>query len=586
VSGNLHLAWCRLFARGLAASGVREVVISPGSRSTPMVLGVDAEPGLRKHTIIDERAAAFFALGIARLTGAPVALLCTSGTAGAHYFPAVIEASQSRVPLVVITADRPWETYDCAASQTIDQVKLFGDHVRHYAELGLPDAEALPAVMRVAAQAVQAALAPTPGPVHVNARFRKPLEPVDAPRPEPHEAEVERLLRAGPPACFPPQTAPSPEGIAALTDLLRRHPRGLIVAGPAATGQIAARSALSQLSQRLGFPLCAETTSQLRHGAPGPFEIPSFDLLFRHRAFLAAHAPTLVLEFGMPPVAGAYASWLASRPAVARAVIAPHGWNDPHGDATMLLWAEPRQLARELLQGPLRGWSRSLALVPSWVVAQHEIDRAREEDLAIDPLSEPAIARLVASRLPEQGALLIGNSGPIRDLDQHGGALAEGVRVIHQRGAAGIDGWIASAAGVRAAHDGPVALFLGDIALLHDVGSLALAAEARRPLVIVVTNNDGGRIFEQLPLARRPEVAGAFEQHFLTPHHRSFGAAAAAWGLGYEQVRTREELSAALTRGFAHPGATIIEATIDPVAAAARRQALGRAIDARLGAIP
>jgi 2-succinyl-5-enolpyruvyl-6-hydroxy-3-cyclohexene-1-carboxylate synthase len=586
MSGNLHLAWCRLFARGLAASGVREVVISPGSRSTPLVLGIDAEPGLRTHTIIDERAAAFFALGLARLTGAPVALLCTSGTAGAHYFPAVIEASQSHIPLVVITADRPWETYDCAASQTIDQVKLFGDQVRHYAELGLPDRAALPAVMRIAAQAAHAARFPTPGPVHVNARFRKPLEPVDAPRPEPHEDEVERLLRAGPPACFPPATSPSPEGIAALVALLRRHPRGLIVAGPADAGQIKARASLSQLSQRLGFPLCAETTSQQRQGAPGPCEIPSFDLLFRSRSFLDRHAPSLILEVGMPPVAGAYASWLASRPAVTRVVIAPHGWNDPHGDAALLLWADPRSLAQALLQGPLKGWRQSLELIPSWVVGQNTIDAVCEADFALDPLAEPAIARLLARYLPGRSALLVGNSGPIRDLDLHGGALAEGVRVIHQRGAAGIDGWLASAAGVRAGHEGPVALFLGDISLLHDIGSLGLVAEARQPLVIVVTNNDGGRIFEQLPVARRPEVAEAFERHFLTPHHRTFGAAAAAWGLGYHQARTRDELSTALTRAFAHKGATIVEAVVDPVASADRRRALARAIDGRLAGLP
>jgi 2-succinyl-5-enolpyruvyl-6-hydroxy-3-cyclohexene-1-carboxylate synthase len=587
VSGNLHLAWCRLLARGLALAGVSDVVISPGSRSTPLVLGFEDEAEIRKHTILDERAAAFFALGMARASGALVALVCTSGTAGAHYFPAILEASQARVPLLVLTADRPWDAYDCGASQTVDQVKLFGEHVRHHAELGLPEQEALRAIPRIAAQAVSSALHPDPGPVHLNIRFRKPLEPVDAPRPEPHEAEVGRLW-ARIPEVYPPEVRPSNTGIVQLARLCSGVPRGLVVAGPAPWSQSHLVPEVLRLAVALGYPVCAESASQLRHGPCLPLCVPSFDLLFRSPAFLERHRPELILELGMPPVSGAYGAWLASRPGVRRVVIAPHGWNDPHNDAEKMLFSPVGEAIRALLASlasqrlpvnPDPGW------VGAWTRGQKAVEELFTPELEAPRLTEAVAARIVAATTPPGATLLVGNSGPIRDLDQHGGVLARDVRVVHQRGAAGIDGWVAAAAGARAATEAPVVLMLGDIALLHDIGSLQLA-RGDGPLVIVVVNNDGGRIFEQLPLARRPEVADAFREHFLTPHGLTFEAAAGAWGLRYARAASPGELRASMAAALAHPGPTLVEAAVDPGESARRRAAFGAALSARLEAIP
>jgi 2-succinyl-5-enolpyruvyl-6-hydroxy-3-cyclohexene-1-carboxylate synthase len=584
VSGNLHLAWCRLLARSLALAGVSDVVISPGSRSTPLVLGFDAEGAIRKHTIVDERSAAFFALGMAR-AGAPlVALLCTSGTAGAHYLPALIEAARAHVPLLVITADRPWDAYDCGASQTIDQVKLFGGHVRHHAELGLPERDALPAVPRIAAQCALAALHPTPGPVHLNARFRKPLEPVDAPRPEPHEQDVERLLAAGIPAAFPPEPQPSTAGIRRLAALCSGARRGLLVAGPAPWSQLHLRAEIVELAALLGYPLCIEATSQLRHGAPSALDVPSFDLILKSRPFLERHRPELILEVGMPPVSGSYGAWLASRPGVPRAVVAPHGWNDPHNDASLLLLSSP-DAALRALRGALASSRLPLAPDTAWVGAWAQAQRAVDDEvitgLRSPGLTEVAVARAVAAHTPAGATLLVGNSGPVRDLDLYGTSLQKEVRVIHQRGAAGIDGWVAAAAGARAARGGPVVLFLGDVALLHDVGSLQLAA-GDDPLVIVVVNNDGGRIFEQLPLARRPEVSGAFSRHFITPHGLSFDASAGAWGLRYRRVTAPAALDEAVASAVRGPGPTLVEAVVDPAESLRRRASLWGALGPRL----
>ncbi|MEO7110550.1 MAG: 2-succinyl-5-enolpyruvyl-6-hydroxy-3-cyclohexene-1-carboxylic-acid synthase, partial [Polyangiaceae bacterium] len=228
---NLHIAWAELLMSSLVASGIRNVVVSPGSRSTPLVLAAAKEMQLNSRVIVDERSAAFFALGQARASGSPTALICTSGTAAAHYFPAVIEASQAFVPLLVISADRPWEDRDTGASQTIDQVKMFGDYVRHFADLGPPDASAFRAVGRIAAQCVHSATSPTPGPVHLNVQFRKPLEPVSVATPESWRPALDEALRKGTPKIFSAPTGVDPNALGLVLEAVA-HDRGLIVCGP------------------------------------------------------------------------------------------------------------------------------------------------------------------------------------------------------------------------------------------------------------------------------------------------------------------------------------------------------------------
>jgi 2-succinyl-5-enolpyruvyl-6-hydroxy-3-cyclohexene-1-carboxylate synthase len=554
-----------------------------------MVLGLDAERALRKHLVVDERSAGFFALGQARATGRPTALLCTSGTAAAHYLPAVAEASLARVPLVLLSADRPWEAYDCGASQTMDQVKLFGDQVRHYAELGLPDAAALPAVQRVAAQAVLRSRWPDPGPVHINARFRKPLEPVEVSGPEPHAALVERLLEAGPPVAFPPREQVDPDAIDFLVRALRGCSRGLIVAGPSLGSSLPLlREVLPRLCAALGFPLLAETTSGLRALASVMPVVTSFDVLFRSPAFLARHAPDFILEIGMPPVSTAYAAWLASQPQLARVVIAPRGWNDPHGTASALLLGDPAAYLHEL---SLRANPEALdpAWAPTWHRAAAIVEGLVKAQTEASPLCEGAVARSVAQALGPGVTLLLGNSGPVRDIDLYGTSVYQidgdlAPHVLHQRGAAGIDGLIAGGAGAASVSGGrPVVVYLGDISLQHDLGSLHLAARASEPLVIVVTNNDGGRIFEQLPLARRSEVKGAFERYFITPHGGNFEGPARAAGLWYREVTERGALQEALAQAAARPAASLIEARVPPEQGAQERTRLWRQAAELLG---
>ena len=575
MSGNLHVAWARLFMRALATSGVKSLVVSPGSRSTPLVLAASEEEGLTCHVVVDERSAAFFALGQARITGAPTALLCTSGTAGAHYFPAIIEAAASFVPLVVVTADRPWEAYDAAAPQTIDQTKLFGDYVRHFAELGLPDASAtaMRAVVRIAAQSVESSLGPTPGPVHVNARFRKPLEPVfGAPREAWHD-EWERLMAKGAPRVHAAHVAPADAVIEELAATLSRASRGLIVCGPAdpSCDGDSRRAAVVALARATGFPLLAEATSQIRFGGAerGAPVIGAFDAILRDPATRAALAADLIVEIGAPPTSGAYAVFLAEQPPGRRVVIAAHGWNDPAGGATDLVRGDPTLVCRALAARAVVAPGAPRSARDACVRAEAAVWSAVQAELEEGALTEGRVARDVVDALPEGGVLVLSNSNPVRDVDTYAAPSRCALRVVHQRGASGIDGLLSTAAGAQTATGAPVALLVGDLAFLHDVGGLAQVRASKGPLAIVVVQNGGGRIFEQLPIARATDAA-TLSRFFVTPEPVNVAGVAAAFGVRHVAARTPAALSAVLRDTLAGEVPVIVEALVEPNAAARR----------------
>ena len=568
---NLHLAWARLFLRAAAAAGVTDVVLSPGSRSTPLTIAAATTRELRVHVIVDERSAAFFALGQARVTGRPSLLLCTSGTAGAHWLPALIEASQSFIPLIAVTADRPWELQDCAAPQTIDQLKLFGGHVRHFAELGLPDPSpgALRAVPRIAAQAVARALGPVPGPVHINARFRKPLEPVDVDGPEAFEPLIDALLARGLVRVVVPQVRADEAAITELAALAAHTSRGLLVCGPAPLASADSRDAILDLARATGFPLLAEGPSQLRFGGDrgGVITLSAFDALLRVPALRARLAPELVIELGAPPTSAGYAQLLAERPSLPRFVIAPHGWNDPGGSATALLLADPAEAAGRLSTQVRAVKGASRPSISAWAEALAVADR-RALDLAAralegEALREGSIARALVASCPEGAILAIGNSTPVRDLDAYCPASERALRVVHQRGASGIDGLLSGAAGASCASSAPVALLLGDLSLLHDLTALGLLRHVTAPFVVVVVQNGGGRIFDHLPIAGSWE-SEPFERYFATPEPVRFDHAAAAFGVTYARAETRAELAAALTTAWSAARPTLIEAVAPP----------------------
>ena len=600
MAANLQAEWARLLIDSFAAAGVREVVISPGSRSTPFVLAAAAHPKLRCHNIVDERSAAFFALGQGRVppeadkwgrAGRPTLLLPTSGTAGANYFPAVIEASASGVPLLVLTADRPVELAACGANQTIDQLKLYGDHVREFFDLGAPEAaaRALRALRRTVAQAIFASRYPRPGAVHLNARARKPLEPGGAGSGSERAlaSAVGALVERPAPRPLAPKLLPDASPIDELAQACRLAERGLIVGGPAALAQAGARTLIAELGRRTGYPVLREAASQLRFAPElegrGVIAIDGFDALLKTERFRTM-APELILQIGRSPTSAAWGRYLAEHAGCPHWVLGTDSWQDAQSTATYLLFGDLEGcLARLTTRLPARG--KETAWGDSWRAAEAVVRRCVDEELAAaaGELTEGGVARSLVAALPAGSLLAVGNSLPIRGVDAYCPGHGIDLRVLSQRGASGIDGVTSGTLGAASVWRHRVALLVGDLSFLHDLTALQAARHVTVPVLIVVVQNRGGRIFEQLPLASHPAAAenNVFE-HWTTPHEIDLEPVAAMHGLAFERIERTAELEAALERGRDRSGVTLIEAVVPPHGAAEQGRRLQRRIDAAL----
>jgi len=594
---NLLTQWSRLLLSSFAAAGIRDVVLSPGSRSTPFMVAAEREPQLVCHDSLDERAAAFFALGQARVTGRPSLLICTSGTAAAHYLPAVVEASLSYTPLLVLTADRPLELQDCAAPQTVNQIKLMGDHVRRFYELGTPEAapSALVGLRRLAAQAVHYALWPTPGPVHVNARARKPLEPAVAAggAGEARELRVDELIAMPIGAASPPAVHPDPDAVERAAGICRGTERGLIVCGPAPLRQRRLREAVDRLARTTGFPVLAEATSQLRLGSgrDGVVRCDAFDAVLRSPSFRARHRPDVVVQIGAAPVSAGYEQYALAYTDVASIVVAPYGWQDPYSRATELILGDPL-LALEQLEQAIgttaasrSEWSDAFGEADrrAWAVVDADVDND-------DSFSEGAAVRTVLDRAPHGSLVMLGNSLAVREVDTFCRPGSVDVDILCQRGANGIDGIVAGASGSAAAQERPVTVLLGDISFLHDLTGLALAGRTGVPVVVVVVNNNGGRIFEQLPLASVTGLPPAVMEHVTTPHDAQLEHAALLFGHRYGAAQSARELAGLMDDACATPGCTVVEAKVSAHGAAEQHRrvfaGIAAAVDELEAAVP
>ncbi|HPC45450.1 MAG TPA: 2-succinyl-5-enolpyruvyl-6-hydroxy-3-cyclohexene-1-carboxylic-acid synthase [Candidatus Latescibacteria bacterium] len=561
--GDIQFLWARGIVETLLQAGVRCFVVSPGSRSTPLVLALATTRDIVVHKILDERSAGFFAVGYAKATGQTVCLVCTSGSAPAHYLPAIVEAAHSFTPLLVLSADRPPELHGNAAPQSVNQAHLFSSFSRLFVDLGIPESgdAALRAVTRKVTQAAVAALLPEPGPVHINVPFREPLEPsaigITSPRP---------AVAAAPQFVAPRSALLDTGTVKSIAQLVRSKPRGLIVAGPAPIGQSACRDVIGDLAWRTGFPLLAETASQLRFtGTRMDHRVDAFDLILRSPRARARLQPELVIQLGAPPVSKSLARMLDEAPEIRRIVIAPFGWNDPQNTASIHVRADVetvcRQISAELtVPAGTSSWAEEWSRVGEAVWQFLERGFAEAETC----LSEATVARFTAGSLREDDILVVSNSLPIRDLDWFCHGESSCFRMVSQRGAAGIDGSISMALGVASAHTSRTTLLVGDSAFLHDVGALNIAAAARVPLRIVVANNNGGRIFQKLPIARREEFRELLDPWFVMPHGLDISNVAASFGVHATRVETARDLLKALTDPAPDDKPFVVEALIDP----------------------
>ncbi|HEX6276795.1 MAG TPA: 2-succinyl-5-enolpyruvyl-6-hydroxy-3-cyclohexene-1-carboxylic-acid synthase [Polyangiaceae bacterium] len=582
--------WARLLLGSLAQAGVSDVVVSPGSRSTPFAWAAAGTPGLRCHALYDERSAGFFALGLARVTNMPALLLCTSGSAAANYFPAVVEASLAHVPLLVLTADRPLELQDVGAPQTIDQVKLYGDFARRYFDLGLPDAapDALAALRRIAAQACFVASEPAPGPVHLNARARKPLEP-SAPHTEHERAvadEVTRLLAHRLPEVHGPLGELTASAAESLHDALERAQRGIIVVGPLALDDAGSAEAIRTLGRQRAMPVFAEATSQLRFGAaPDERTFDALDWVFRSSTALEKLWPDTVLRFGATPTSGALERLLAARRGTELLVVSEHAFSDPSNGAAVVVRGGPERIARLLSEDSREQWDARTAYVEAVAAANAAAWSAVDDVLGganFEASGEALAVRAAVDAIPPEGLLVLGNSLPIREVDAFVRASARSLRVLCQRGTNGIDGIVSGAAGSAFASGSPALVLLGDVSFAHDLSGLAAARLVTTPFVIVVLDNDGGRIFEQLPVERLFHENEALRRLWLTPPGLALEHAAGLFGLRFAAPGDVPSLREALGSAMATPGATVVHVRIAPEGTRRTMRAIGELVEARV----
>ena len=500
----------RAFVDELARCGLAGACTSPGSRSTPLVLTLARQPGLTCWSHIDERVAGFFALGVAKQTGRPAAVACTSGTAAAHYLPAVIEAREARVPLIVLTADRPPELREVGAGQTIDQLKLYGSAAKWFFEVGThaatPDRERW--IRRLAFRAYETAVGGRPGPVHLNFPLREPLV-LDEPLPPAAEAPARRARRAAPPAAID----------------LDPGPRAVIVAGRHERDDGLGES-LAAAAAALGTPLLADPLSGARRG---PAAIAHYDALLRDRTFAAAQRPDTVVRIGDLPTSKPLRQWLATLDARQVAFDPEGAWQDPAGVVSEVLDADPAAWARAV-----EGGGAASPAGADWLDTWRSADAAAADGIAAalgDGLSEPAVARALAD-LPPEVTVFTASSMPVRDVETFWPALDAPPRVLAHRGANGIDGTLAAAFGAAAA-GARVVVHLGDVALAHDLGALLTAKRLDIPLTIVLVDNAGGGIFDFLRVATQHD---AYEEHVATPTDLDAERIAALFDLTYEPV--------------------------------------------------
>lgn len=551
-AGNDTHLLLRAFVDELARCGVREACTSPGSRSTPIVLALVREARLRCFSHIDERCSGFFALGAAKAAGRPVAITCTSGTAAANLLPAVAEAWQARVPMIVLTADRPPELREVGAGQTIDQIGLYGSAAKWFLEVGTHEAtaERLRWMRMLACRAVWTALEGRPGPVHLNFALREPLVP-------PAELGAEPLpgRDGGRPWLLRHRTATDDEAAGrALAIVARDAHRPLVVAGRAEPGL----EPIASACESLGWPLLADPLSGARRGGAA---VAHYDLLLRSPAFTGAHPPDLVVRCGDLPTSKPLRAWLEQLgTGVPQFSFDPQaGWQDPSADLHALLSSDA---AATLVAAAQHAPAADPAWLSAWRGADGRAAAAIDAVLA-DELSEPRVARELGALLPSGATLFVASSMPVRDAESFIAVRADAPRVLCNRGANGIDGTVSSAFGAAAVCDGPAVLLIGDVALAHDIGGLLTARRSDLSLTIVLLHNDGGGIFEFLPVASERD---AFEKHIATPHGLDFAHAAALYGCAHERVETVEELHDALARSLATTATTILELRTDRAA--------------------
>ena len=544
---NLNFYWSTLFVRALFEQGVREVIISPGSRSTPLTLAFAAHPGFRKHTIIDERSAAFTALGLAKASGIPACLVCTSGTALANYLPAVIEATQSHVPVIIASADRPPHQRGMGASQTIDQLKIFGDYPVFFHEAGEPKESnnSILRLERLAEQSVQMATQKS-GVVHLNFPFSKPFEP-SSDFLEGIESENEKHAKQS----FSRYTTEIGEtqfGESFWSDLVSSE-KPVIIAGPECSAP--SKQAISELSKILQAPVIAEPGSNV---SSSRYTISGYDAFLRNPQIGKELKPDLILRFGQEPISKALSNFLLQNANVMQIRIL-----DNRAFEDESLTAQKSLFLSTPLKIPEVSGSASKDWLKTWRKHQKDFLEFREDQLhPSTPLTDGYVFHAISPLIPKKSFLMLSNSFPVRDVALFGDP--DGKEMYVNRGAAGIDGITSTAFGLSMSLKKTGLLFVGDIAFLHDSNALLNARKIEDTLFIIVINNGGGTIFRMLPIN---DYRKKYMQYFETPQQVSIAALCRAHKVNHFLVSRPEQLISNIEENLEKPGVHVLECMTD-----------------------
>ncbi|MEG4291287.1 2-succinyl-5-enolpyruvyl-6-hydroxy-3-cyclohexene-1-carboxylic-acid synthase [Microcoleus sp. D2B6] len=597
---NTNTVWASVLAETLQRVGLTTAVICPGSRSAPLTIAFAQNNKIETIPILDERSASFFALGIAQKSGLPTALICTSGTAAANFYPAIIEARESRIPLLIFTADRPPELRDCHAGQAIDQVKIYGNYPNWQAELAIPSASIgmLDYLRQTIVYAIERSIFPTKGPVHLNIPFRDPLVPVPDIAVEALETQFnpEHFFAGLEPICAgESSTPPSPPllrgGEESTMQQWHKCSKGIIIAG-VSQPQFAEKycSAIAQISQLLNWPVLAEGLSPVRNYAQlNPHLISTYDLILRNRELADKLTPEIAIQIGDLPTSKELRNWL-DKTQPKRYIIDPshHNFDPLHGKtihlrtsvenlATILTLVPPLNKGESTLVPPLnkgestlvpplnKGGLGGVLTSPSneylqlWRNTEIQVRETIDQKIsAINKIIEPKVSWLLSQILPPATPIFIANSMPVRDVEFFWKPNNLEIKPFFNRGANGIDGTLSTALGV--AHRNQSSIMLtGDLALLHDTNGFLIKNKFVGHLTIILINNNGGGIFEMLPVAK---FDPPFEEFFATPQHINFAQLCATYGVEHEVIEDWEQFKQKLI-SLPNSGIRVLEVQTD-----------------------
>jgi 2-succinyl-5-enolpyruvyl-6-hydroxy-3-cyclohexene-1-carboxylate synthase len=562
----MNQLWGYLIIEELVRNGVDYFVISPGSRSTPLTATVAQHPQAQKIVCLDERGAAFHALGYARATGNPAVLICTSGSAAANYLPAVIEASIDHIPLIILSADRPPELRQTGANQTIDQVNLYGSYPKWQFDLPCPTAEISPNMVLTTIDLAVSKSRPTSGGVvHLNCMFREPFGSMDAPVEIPVSLAKWNESRSPYTHYASKLTIPTPNEIESLIEIIQSTAKGILVVGQLkSTVDI---EAVVELAARLNWAVFADIQSGLRLRQDFPNLIHYFDRLLLTDISVELEQIDSIVQIGTRIVSSRWLKWIDKHPPQNYILIVNDGErHDPNHLVSLRIESDITYLCQQLPHLPASKWVQKLRS------ASDRISVTAAEFLKTTKLTEPLIARTISELIPRQHGLWVSNSMPIRDLDMYGdgetgrrgdwetGRLGNIIRIGANRGTSGIEGAIAAATGFAVGLQATVTAIVGDLSSLHDLNSFALLQRNSQPVIVVIINNDGGGIFSFLPIAKSTKI---FDTYFGTPHGVNFSHAAAMFGLDYYHPQTADEFIRDYQQAFVNRRSAIIEITTD-----------------------